>query len=227
VTLVDAQQAVLGPFTADSQEYAKRILEDRGVTVRLGTTVKEVTEDCVAFGDGSKLASTLVIWAGGLRAAALSHGIATKTGPGGRLDVNDDLTISGHPQVYALGDFANMKDENGVYLPQLGAVAQQAGKHCASNIIAEESGSERNAFKYRDKGIMAMIGRNAAVAELGTHHLPISGPLAFATWLGVHAALLTSFRAELEAMIEWSWDYARGIPMNPIRVHIEEELQTR
>ena len=226
VTLVDAQQAVLSPFTTDSQEYAKQVLEDRGVTVRLGTMVKEVNENCVVFGDGSELAATLVIWAGGLKAAALSHSIAAKTGPGGRLTVDDDLTIPGHSRVYALGDFANTKDDKGVYLPQLGAVAQQAGKHCAHNILAEENGSERTAFKYRDKGIMAMIGRNAAVAELGSHHLPISGPLAFATWLGVHAALLTSFRAELEAIIEWTWDYARGIPMNPIRIPAEE-LQKR
>ena len=227
VTLVDAHHSVLGPFATESQEYAKEVLEERGVTVRLNTAVKEVTKDCVIFADGSKLASTLVIWAGGLRAASLSHAVASKAGAGGRLNVNDDLTIPGHPNAYALGDFANTKDESGAYLPQLGAVAQQAGKHCASNIIAEENGSDRTAFKYRDKGIMAMIGRNAAVAELGSQHFPISGPLAFATWLGVHAALLTSFRAELEAMIEWTWDYARGIPMNPIRVHVEDDLQVR
>ena len=227
VTLVDSQQAVLAPFTSESQEYAKEVLEDRGVTVRLGTAVKEVTRSSVVFADGSELASTLVIWAGGLKAAALSQTIALKTGVGGRLDVCDDLTVPGFPKVYALGDFANTRDQNGVNLPQLGAVAQQAGKHCANNIIADKNGNERLPFTYRDKGIMAMIGRDAAVAELGSHHVPISGPLAFATWLGVHAALLTSFRAELEAIIEWTWDYARGIPMNPIRVHLEEELQAR
>src|ERR1700733_6235766 len=132
VTLVDAHHSVLGPFATESQEYAKEVLEERGVTVRLNTAVKEVTKDCVIFADGSKLASTLVIWAGGLRAASLSHAVASKAGAGGRLNVNEDLTIPEHQNAYALGDFANTKDESGAYLPQLGAVAQQAGKHCAS-----------------------------------------------------------------------------------------------
>ena len=92
----------------------------------------------------------------------------------------------------------------------MAAVAQQAGRHCAKNILASIQGESTTPFVYSDRGILAMIGRNAAIAELGKSHREITGHLAFVAWLGVHATLLTTLRAELEAVIEWAWGYYTG-----------------
>lgn len=222
VSLIDSSHALLKPFTVQSQEYAKRVLEERGVNVRLGKRVKEVRKDSVLLDDETSLDATLVIWAGGLEAATLSRAVGIGTGKGGRIDVDGDLTVRAHPNVYALGDFANCRDHDGAMLPQLASVAQQAGRHCAKNIMAHTNGEDRTPFKYVDKGILAMVGRNAGIAEVGPSHFPLNGPFAFAAWLGVHASLLTSFRANLESLVEWTWDYAREIPMNPINDQVDE-----
>lgn len=216
VTLVNRGKTVLPPFKAASQDYVARVLSERGVIVRLGTAVKEITQSEVLFADGSHLPASLVIWAGGLKAASLAKDVGIAPGRGGRIDVNDDLTVPGHPQVYALGDFANAMDKHGNYLPQLGSVALQAGRHCARNILAATRGEPLEPFAYFDKGIMAMVGLDAAVAEIGPRHFPIDGPLAFAAWLGIHAVLLTTVRAKTETLLEWAWDYIGGTRVSPI-----------
>jgi NADH dehydrogenase len=123
------------------------------------------------------------------------------------LDVQPDLSVKGFPGVYALGDFANIAGADGKPLPQLASVAEQAGKYCGKNLLALIGGEPVKPFHYLDKGIMAMIGRNAAVAELGPHRHELQGPIAFTAWLGVHAALLTTVRAKIDTVIEWGWDY--------------------
>ena len=102
--------------------------------------MKEVSESDVLLSDGSRVSANLVIWAGGLKAATLAGSLGIKPGHGGRIDVQPDLTVAGYPRVYALGDFANMKAEDGKPLPQLASVAQQSGRHCADNIIAAADG---------------------------------------------------------------------------------------
>lgn len=207
ITLVDMAKTVLTPFGDHSREYADEALRGRGVKLLLGVTVSEVTNDGIKFVDGSHLPAQLVIWAGGLKASGLSSSLGIKTGRGGRIDVQSDLSVSGFPGVYALGDFANFKSADGTALPQLASVAQQAGRHCAKNIAAVAAGEESRPFEYFDKGIMAMVGRNAAVAEVGARRHTITGILAFAAWLGVHAALLTTARAKVETFLEWAWEY--------------------
>lgn len=101
-------------------------------------------------------------------------------------------------------------------LPQLASVAQPAGRHCAHNIAAAAEGKEQSPFAYLDKGTMAMVGRNAAVAEIGSDHHVITGVFAFAAWLGVHAVLLTTVRAKMEAFFEWAWDYFGRVHVSPI-----------
>ena len=215
VSLVDMGTKVLPPFTEKSQEYATHILEERGVALRLGSAVNEVTATNVLLSDGSHIDAKLVIWAGGLKASALSGSVGIQPGHGGRIDVQSDLTVAGYPGVYALGDFANCNGADGKPLPQLASVAQQAGRHCAENIVAAAAGREQKPFAYLDKGIMAMVGRNAAVAEVGSEHYPISGVFAFAAWLGVHA-VLTTVRAKMEAFLEWAWDYFGKVQVDPI-----------
>jgi NADH dehydrogenase len=210
ILLVDGGHAVLSAFTPAAQTYAAKTLEQRGVQVRLGTRVKEVGNGHVVLSDGTRILTHTVIWAGGLKAAPLSSEVAIKTGRGDRIDVQADLTVAGFKGVYALGDFANIAGKDGEPLPQLASVAEQSGKWCARNILLDIAGKPRDSFRYLDKGIMAMIGRNAAVAEVGEHRHELQGPIAFAAWIGVHAALLSSTRAKIEAFVEWAWEYFEG-----------------
>jgi NADH:ubiquinone reductase (H+-translocating) len=130
--------------------------------------------------------------------------------------VQPDFSVKDFPGLYALGDFANIPGADGKPLPQLASVAEQSGKWCAKNIAASIAGEPGEPFRYLDKGIMAMIGRNAAVAEVGEHRHELQGPVAFAAWLGVHAALLTTARAKIETFVEWGWDYFGKAHADPI-----------
>lgn len=224
VFLVDAGHAVLGAFSPAAQQYAARMLTQRGVQIRLGTRVTEVGSAHVTLSDGTRIPTHTVIWAGGLTAASLSGNLGIQTGHGARIDVHPDLSVPGLTGVYALGDFANIKGEDGQPLPQLASVAEQSGKWCARNILADVASKPREAFRYLDKGIMAMIGRNAAVAEVGKHRHELEGAIAFAAWLGVHAALLTSTLAKMEAFTEWAWWYFGGV-RDDIILDRSEELQ--
>ncbi|MGA2369581.1 MAG: NAD(P)/FAD-dependent oxidoreductase [Candidatus Korobacteraceae bacterium] len=207
VLLVDAGNAVLSAFSPKAQKYAAKMLKERGVEIRFGTKVKQIGNGHVELSDGVRIPTHTVIWAGGLKAASLSNNIGIKTGHGGRIDVEADLTVPGLTGVYALGDFANIAGKDGKPLPQLASVAEQSGKWCARNIVADTEGKPRDSFRYFDKGIMAMIGRNSGVAEVGEHRHELQGAVAFAAWIGVHAALLTSMRSKVEAFVEWAWDY--------------------
>jgi NADH dehydrogenase len=205
VIVVDLGDAVLGPFSPKAHAYASKILLGLGVELRLGTSVKEIQRDHVVLSDGSTILTHCVIWGGGLKAAPLAGTSGLKQGRGGRIDVEADLTVAGHPGVYAVGDIANIPDEQGAPFPQLGSVALQAGSTVAANIIAEIDGKPREAFDYHDKGIMAMIGRGAAVAQV--HGVELHGKLAFAAWLGVHAALMTGGSNRVDAFKTWAVDY--------------------
>jgi NADH dehydrogenase len=130
--------------------------------------------------------------------------------------------VPGLEGVYVLGDFANITGKDGKPLPQLASVAEQSGKCCAKNILLEIAGKPRDSFQYVDKGIMAMIGRNSAVAEVGEHRHELHGAIAFAAWLGVHAALLSSTRAKIEAFVEWAWDYFGAARGDAVLDHTEE-----
>jgi NADH dehydrogenase len=109
--------------------------------------------------------------------------------------------------VYVLGDMANIPAPDGQAHPQLGSVALQSGTTAAENIVADFAGKPRKPFHYHDKGIMAMIGRGAAVAEVGPHRHELHGVVAFSAWLGVHAMLMTGVRNRIDAFVDWSWDY--------------------
>lgn len=216
VILVDLIPKTLNAFSEGSQTYASQTLKDRGVELMLGVSVKEIHAEYVLLSDGRKIPSLTTIWAGGLQASSLSGDLGIKPGRGGRIDVEADLTIKGFPGVYALGDFANVSGQDGKPLPQLASVAQQAGRYCAKAISSEIAEVKPEPFRYFDKGIMAMVGRNAAVAEIGEARHELTGPVAFAAWLGVHALLLVTLRAKIEAFIEWAWDYFHGAYVHPI-----------
>ena len=164
--------------------------------------------DAVELDDGTRLPTRTVIWAGGESAAAIAQSAGAATGTGGRIDVRPDLGVEGYPGVWAVGDVANIPPGRGApTLPQLGSVAQQSGRWAAQNILRSTQGDDLAPFHYKDKGIMAMIGRNAAVAEVGAHRHEVDGPLAFAAWLGVHAMLLSGVHSRTDAFLSWAWDY--------------------
>jgi NADH dehydrogenase len=210
VSLIEMGPAVLGTFSPASQTYAASALKQHGVQLRLDTAVKEVTANEVLLSDGSRIPTGIVVWAAGVKAEVIPTQPTAPRRPDGRLEVQPDLSLTGFEDIYAVGDLANSLGHDGKPLPQLAAVAQQAGRHCARNILASISGEPVTPFVYSDRGILAMIGRNAAIAELGKQHHELVGPIAFAAWLGVHLALLTVVRAKLEAIVEWSWQYFAG-----------------
>lgn len=210
VHLVEKRPVVLAMFSAASQKYAAAALEERGVKLHLGTSVTAVTPDEITLSDGVRIPARIVIWAAGLKPAKPPMQPSPQQVHNGRIAVGEDLTVPGFTNVYALGDVANALDSAGNPLPQLAAVAKQAGKHCAANIRAVLEGRSTTPFVYSDRGIVAMIGRNAAVAELGSDHHELVGTFAFAAWLAIHALLLTVARARMEAIIEWAWQYFTG-----------------
>jgi len=207
VILVDRGANVLAPFSERSHTYAHAKLANDGVELRLHSGVAAVHGDRVELSDGDAIDTTTVIWAGGESASAVLGSAGLPTGRGGRVSVERDLSVQGLQRVYAVGDAANIPAPDGSVLPQLGSVAQQAGRWAAENILRQLRGDPPEAFRYKDKGIMAMIGRNAAVAEVGSHRHQVEGPLAFAAWLGVHAMLLSGAHSRADAFMSWAWDY--------------------
>jgi NADH:ubiquinone reductase (H+-translocating) len=209
ITIVDRSPMLLGQFSDKAHEYALRKLTEAGANVKLEVGVTAVHPDRVEFDDDTTIPARTVVWGGGESGSAVAQTAGPVLGRGGRLDVRPDLTIDGYPGVYAVGDVANIPsgDESAPTLPQLGSVAQQSGRWAADNILRELRHQPTKPFKYKDKGIMAMIGRNAAVAEVGKHRHQVEGPLAFSAWLGVHAMLLSGTHSKADAFLTWAWDY--------------------
>ena len=207
IHLVDPAPVVLGPFSERAHEYARKVLEARGVQLELGVKVDKVGHDRVVLSDGREILTRTVVWAGGIKIPQIIADSGLPTAPNGRIEVGPDLEVTGVPGVYALGDVANTLDGDGKPFPQLGSVALQAGRCAADNIVADAAAKERQPFRYRDKGIMAMIGRNAAIAEVGPRRRELHGFLVYTSWLGVHAWLLSGFRTRISVLGAWTWDY--------------------
>ncbi len=205
ITLVDHGDVVLAPFSDKAHVYAAKALTEKDVVLKLGASVTAVEADRAVFADGTHILSRCVVWAGGLKAREIS-GLEALPNVRGRISVGPDLSVEGYPGLYAVGDGAAGVDKDGAPYPQLGSVALQAGGAVADSILAVIDDKPAPPFKYHDKGIMAMIGHGAAVAEMGKHHHELHGSVAFAAWLGVHAWLLNTTRARIDAFINWAWD---------------------
>jgi NADH:ubiquinone reductase (H+-translocating) len=206
IVLAEATPTLLGPFTERLQRYAVRRLERMGVEVRLAEAISAVTPDGVRFADGSELPASTVVWAAGVKANPLGGALGVELGRGGRVPVDAALRLAGHPEVFVIGDLAAAPAAAGGPHPQLAPVATQQGRHVAEVITAEAAGRTPAPFRYRDKGIMATIGRNAAVVEL-FGRLRFGGPLAWIAWLWLHLVLLIGFRNRASVMLNWAWSY--------------------
>jgi len=216
IELIDHGPVVLAPFSDKAHAYTAAKLTHAGVHLRLGVGVGEVTPEKVVLGDGTEVLTRVAVWAGGIQAAEAAGLSGLPRGRGGRITAEPDLSVEGLPQVYVVGDVANVPGADGQALPQLGSVALQSGRWAARNIVAHRDGKPTRPFHYKDKGIMAMIGRGAAVAEMGSHHHELHGPVAFAAWLGVHAWLLSGVHERVDAFIAWGWDFLAERRMSSI-----------
>ena len=231
IHLVDLGHTLLGPFSDSAHDYAAKILGRKGVRLHLGVAVTEVGPGHVSLADGSVIRTRCVVWGGGIQAPAVAASGELPRGRGGRIEVQPDLTVADAPGVYAIGDVANIPGPGGQAYPQLGSVALQSGTWAAENILADADGKPRKPFHYHDKGIMAMIGRGAAIAEVGAHRHELHGAIAFSAWLGVHASLMTGVRNRIDAFVDWGWDYftdARGPQVldrpDETAIHWDEDL---
>lgn len=206
VHLVNHGPALLTMFADRAHAYAAGVLEKDDVDLRLGVGVTEIGPGHVTLSDGSTILTRCVIWGGGLKAAPVAGLSGLPIGAGGRIDVRSDLTVDGAPGVLAIGDVANIPDGKGGLHPQLGSVALQSGHAAAKTIAAQLDGKTTKPFSYLDKGTMAMIGRGAAVAQVPPG-VELHGKVAFAAWLGVHAALMTGGSNRVSAFKSWAEDF--------------------
>lgn len=206
VVLVEAADRVLGTFHPRSQQHALDLLRSRGVDVLTGRTVKEVRPDAVVL-DGEVIATRTVVWAAGVRAVALADGLGIDQVGGGRVVVEPDLGVPGRPGVWVLGDMAAARDpQTGDLYPQMAPVAIAAGRHVARQIERHLRGEVTDGFVHRSRGLMATIGRRAAVAEL-PGGVRIRGTLAWLAWLLLHLVFLIGFRNRASVLVDWAWNY--------------------
>lgn len=204
VVLIEAAPHVLGQFVPPLREAARRSLEKKGVELMMETKVESVGDGRVRLAGGKELAAETVIWTAGVRASDVGRASGAPVGRQARIEVGDTLQVAGHPNAFVIGDLAGAK-EDGAMLPMLIPVAMQEGKHVAASIGEMVHGRGANGFRYRDPGMMATIGRNSGVAQLG--RVRLSGFFGWAMWLGVHLVNVISFRSRVLVLVNWAWDY--------------------
>lgn len=203
ITLVEAADRVLGSFHPSLSDQASAALRRRQITVEVGTGVDHVEPEAVVLQDGRRIPAGTIVWAAGVTAAPVAGLLGITPGRGGRIPVGDDLSVADHPNVFAIGDIALPP---GRPLPQVAQPAIQEGEHVAAVIAARLSGRTIPPFRYRDKGSMATIGRNQAVAEL-PHGLRFHGFIGWLMWLGLHLIELMGFRNRANVFVNWAWNY--------------------
>src|SRR5438552_8920293 len=204
VILIEGEPRLLAAYPEDLSASAKKQLEDLGVEVRTGARATNLSEAGVQM-NGEFIPCRVKIWAAGNNASFVGKTLGAPVDRVGRVIVNDDLTIPGHPEVQVIGDLANFPHQTGQPLPGISPVAMQEGRHAARNVLAMIKGRKPQRFHYWDKGTMATIGRNKAVADLKFMHL--SGLPAWLAWLFVHIIFLVGFRNRLLVLIHWALAY--------------------
>jgi NADH:quinone reductase (non-electrogenic) len=204
VILLDAAPRVLPVFAEDLSKSAQKQLEEMGVEVRVGKKVVSVTPDGVQLED-EFIKTRTVVWAAGNEASPLGKQLGVPTDRPGRVLVSADLSIPGHPEVFVIGDMAGAKNPDGTPLPGVAPAAMQMGTYAAKTVLARIDGKNTDPFKYLDKGSMATIGRNKAVADL--HFARFGGYLAWLAWLLIHLVFLVGFRNQIQVFFQWIWAY--------------------
>ena len=204
ILLIEAGPTILPSFPESLRASAQRALERLGVEVRLGSAVTNVTEGAVFLGD-ERIEAHTIMWAAGVAAESIARDLGPHLDRAGRVIVNADLSVQGHPEVFVAGDMASFSHQTGKPLPGVAQVAKQEGARAAGNVARLIAGQPTQPFRYRDPGNMATIGRNAAIADFG--FLRVSGYLGWLLWLFVHILFLIGFRNRLSVMLQWAAAY--------------------
>ncbi len=205
VVLIDGSPRILASFDEELSRRALISLKEMGVEIISGAHVEAIDQEGVTVG-GKKIEATTVLWAAGVRGSPLLESLGMPLDRGGRVFVQADCSLPGHPEVFCIGDAASFTPEGAVKpLPGVSPVAMQQGRFVARTIVARLEGRVSGVFRYIDKGSMATIGRSRAVAQVG--ELKLSGFIAWITWLFVHIYYLVNFRNRLSVLISWAWSY--------------------
>lgn len=203
VILIEAGPRILAGFEPEVASRALRDLENLGVSVWTSTRVTKVSETGVEMSAETLHAAT-VIWAAGVKPSELNQSLSGNLDRSGRVPVEKDLSLPGHPEVFVVGDQAHF-EQDGKALPGLAPVAMQAGRHAAENILRLSRGEKTLPFRYKDKGQMATIGRSRAVVQMD--QLRFYGFFAWLTWITVHIYYLIGFKNRLFVVMTWIWAY--------------------
>lgn len=204
VILVEAGPRVLPTYPEELSHSAERQLKHLGVEVMNDSMVTEIGADYVMIGE-TRLPAAVALWCAGVQASSLGKKLGVPVDRAGRVIVEPDLTVPGHPNVFVIGDLASAKNPDGKPVPGVSPAAIQMGRFAAHTILDELKGKPHGRFIYFDKGSLATIGRAAAVADFGKIHL--SGFIAWLAWLLVHIFFLIGFRNRFLVMTEWAWAY--------------------
>ena len=231
VVLVEGSDRLLAAYGENQSEYARNRLKELGVEILTGTMVSDVTEGCVHLADGSTIEAAAIIWAAGTEANPLTSQLGVPLADrAGRVTPEEDLSLPGFPEVFVGGDLVCLVDSRGVPVPGVAPAATQMGRHVAA-VIKEECRLEktrfrdkrldlRARFRYFDKGIMAIVGKNAAVVRSGK--LRLTGFIAWLAWLFIHILFLVGFRNKLSVLLGWAFAYVRDTPDTRIIVHRQD-----
>jgi NADH dehydrogenase len=204
IFIVEAAGRILGGFSPELSSKATRELEKLGVQVWTSSPVSNVDADGVQIGR-ERIEAATVLWAAGVQASDIGNRMGLETDRSGRIMVEPDLSLPGHPEVFIGGDQACFTHQTGSPLPGMAPVALQQGKYIGRTIFGDIRGKVRKPFKYFDKGQMATIGRNKAIVEFKS--LKFDGALAWFTWILVHIYYLSSFRHRVFVLMQWAWSY--------------------
>jgi NADH:ubiquinone reductase (H+-translocating) len=204
IVLLEAGPRVLAAYPEELSAQAQKQLARIGVEVHTSRAVTRIEPGKIWTGE-TEMAAQVVLWAAGVAASPLGRQLGVPMDRAGRVFVESDLSIPGHPEVFVIGDLAALKDENGKWLPGVAPVAIQQGEWVGKTIARDLEHQPRRSFHYHDKGSLATIGRAAAVAQIGKWRL--SGYPAWLAWLFVHILFLIGFRNRLIVMIQWAWSY--------------------
>ncbi len=215
IVLIQSGDRLLKHFANDHSQYTLERLQKLGVEVILGPRVDDVEEGYLHLNNGQEIEAETLIWAAGVAASSLTGCLDCPRDRGGRIEVEPSLAVPGHPHVFAAGDLVKLTDPDGMDVPGLAPAAMQMGKHVAKVLredlrlqetrYADRYLTLRPAFRYRDKGIMAIIGKNAAVAQ--AKKLKLKGFPAWLAWLFIHLAFLVGFRNKLAVLLSWAFSY--------------------
>jgi NADH dehydrogenase len=205
ILLLEADSHLIASYPDELRKATHRLLRNKNVEILLNTAVTDYNGQAVTLGDGRQIATKTLIWTAGVKAAEVLGALGVERAASGRVRVDPTLQLPRHPDAFVIGDAAFLTDDKGQPLPMLSTVAIQQGESAAQNIQRMLAGGQPRPFRYKDPGLLATIGRNAAVARiLG---VSFSGFIAWVIWVFLHIIRLVGFRNRILVLVNWAWDY--------------------